>query len=47
MVADGLLRAGRRAAGVLTDGDILGNAEAVASAVVTEAIKRKPVSPAM
>ena len=30
MVADGLLRAGRRAAGVLTEGDILGNAEAVA-----------------
>ena len=30
VVADGLLRAGRRAAGVLTDGDILGNAEAVA-----------------
>ena len=30
VVADGLFRAGRRAAGVLADGDILGNAEAVA-----------------
>ena len=30
VVADGLLRAGRRAAGMLADGDILGNAEAVA-----------------
>ncbi len=30
VIADGLLRAGRRAAGVLADGDILGDAEAVA-----------------
>ena len=30
VVADSLLRAGRRAAGMLADGDILGNAEAVA-----------------
>ena len=30
VVADGLLRAGRRAAGMLADGDILGNAEPVA-----------------
>ena len=30
VVADGLLRAGRRAAGVRADGDILGNAKAVA-----------------
>ena len=30
VVADGLLRAGRRAAGVLAEGDILGNAEPVA-----------------
>ena len=30
VVADSLFRAGRRAAGVLADGDILGNAEAVA-----------------
>ena len=30
VVADSLFRAGRRAAGVLTEGDILGNAEAVA-----------------
>ena len=30
VVADGLLRAGRRAAGVLTEGDILGDAEPIA-----------------
>lgn len=48
VVAHGLLRAGRRAAGMLAEGDILGNAEAVAPPPSwAEAINRKPVSSAM